>query len=96
MLTTLQCNFACDYCLQGDHGDYNKSAAKMSMATAARVADWIEARLDALGRRVRADVLRRRAAAQPAGVYYLSERMWHACEARGVEMFSTSSPTACC
>ena len=26
MLTTLQCNFACDYCFQGDHGDYNKTA----------------------------------------------------------------------
>ena len=48
MLTTLQCNFACDYCIQGDHGDYNKNAAKMSMETAARVGDWIEARLDAL------------------------------------------------
>src|SRR5262245_59880761 len=22
VLTTLQCNFACDYCFQGDHGDY--------------------------------------------------------------------------
>ena len=35
VLTTLQCNFACDYCFQGDHGDYNKSAAKMSLETAA-------------------------------------------------------------
>ena len=26
VLTTLQCNFACDYCFQGDHGDYNKFA----------------------------------------------------------------------
>src|SRR5690349_490786 len=24
VMTTLQCNFACDYCFQGDHGDYNK------------------------------------------------------------------------
>ena len=38
VLTTLQCNFACDYCIQGDHGDYNKHAAKMSLETAARVA----------------------------------------------------------
>ncbi len=68
VLTTLQCNFACDYCIQGDHGEYNKTAAKMSMETAARVAEWIEA---ADGRRppeeLRADVLRRRAAPQPAG-----------------------------
>jgi uncharacterized protein len=38
VLTTLQCNFACDYCIQGDHGDYNKSAAKMSMEMAERLA----------------------------------------------------------
>ncbi len=31
VLTTLQCNFACDYCIQGDHGDYNKHAHKMSL-----------------------------------------------------------------
>jgi len=48
VLTTLQCNFACDYCIQGDHGDYNKSAAKMSLEMAARVSTWTEARLDAL------------------------------------------------
>ena len=44
VLTTLQCNFACDYCIQGDHGDYNKTAAKMSLETAARVAEWAERR----------------------------------------------------
>ena len=48
VLTTLQCNFACDYCIQGDHGDYNKNAAKMSLETATRVAEWTERRLDAL------------------------------------------------
>ena len=42
VLTTLQCNFACDYCFQGDHGDYNKFAAKMSLDTARKVALWIE------------------------------------------------------
>jgi uncharacterized protein len=46
VLTTLQCNFACDYCFQGDHGDYNKFAAKMTMEQAEGVARWIEARLD--------------------------------------------------
>ncbi|HTM04185.1 MAG TPA: radical SAM protein [Vicinamibacterales bacterium] len=46
VLTTLQCNFACDYCFQGDHGDYNKFAAKMTLETAQRVAGWIEQRLD--------------------------------------------------
>jgi uncharacterized protein len=46
VLTTLQCNFACDYCFQGDHGDYNKFAEKMSLETSARVAAWIERELD--------------------------------------------------
>jgi uncharacterized protein len=46
VLTTLQCNFACDYCFQGDHGDYNKFAAKMTMEQADGVARWIENRLD--------------------------------------------------
>jgi uncharacterized protein len=48
VLTTLQCNFACDYCFQGDHGDYNKTAAKMSLETSARVGEWIERELDRL------------------------------------------------
>jgi len=48
VLTTLQCNFACDYCFQGDHGDYNKNAAKMSLETSARLAQWIERELDRL------------------------------------------------
>jgi uncharacterized protein len=46
VLTTLQCNFACDYCFQGDHGDYNARADRMSPATAIRVAAWIEDQLD--------------------------------------------------
>ena len=48
VLTTLQCNFACDYCFQGDHGDYNKFAAKMSLEQAEQVASWLEQRLDAV------------------------------------------------
>ena len=46
VLTTLQCNFACDYCLQGDHGDYNLHANKMSLETAGNVCDWLTQRLD--------------------------------------------------
>ena len=48
VLTTLQCNFACDYCFQGDHGDYNKTADRMSPDTSEQVAAWIEQRLDEL------------------------------------------------
>jgi uncharacterized protein len=46
VLTTLQCNFACDYCFQGDHGDYNKFAEKMSLESAEKVVAWIEQRMD--------------------------------------------------
>jgi uncharacterized protein len=46
ILTTMQCNFACDYCFQGDHGDNNKFADKMSMQTAERVVGWIARELD--------------------------------------------------
>lgn len=45
VLTTLQCNFACDYCLQGDHGDHNLFAHKMSLEKAAEVAGWLRERL---------------------------------------------------
>jgi len=87
VLTTLQCNFACDYCIQGDHGDYNKHAAKMSLETAARVADWAERRLDELGSE---SYVLTFFGGEPLlnlpVVYYLAERMWHACEARGVRM----------
>ena len=46
VLTTLQCNFACDYCFQGDHGDYNKFADKMSLDTARGVVEWIARQMD--------------------------------------------------
>ena len=87
ILTTLQCNFACDYCIQGDHGDYNKNAAKMSMETAGRVGDWAERRLDELGAE---SYVLTFFGGEPLlnlpVVYYLAERMWKVCEARGVRM----------
>ncbi|MSO82839.1 MAG: hypothetical protein EXQ53_06040 [Acidobacteria bacterium] len=46
VLTTLQCNFACDYCFQGEHGDHNKFADKMSLESARKVVAWIGRRLD--------------------------------------------------
>ncbi len=87
VLTTLQCNFACDYCIQGDHGDYNKNAAKMSMETAERVAEWTESRLDAITPESFALTF---FGGEPLlnlpVMYYLSERLWHACQTRGVRM----------
>jgi uncharacterized protein len=86
VLTTLQCNFACDYCIQGDHGDYNKHAAKMSMETAATLATWVESRLDALKPSSLALTF---FGGEPLlnlpVVYYLAERLWQACSARGTE-----------
>jgi uncharacterized protein len=87
VLTTLQCNFACDYCIQGDHGDYNKNAARMSLETAARVADWTEARLDALSAK---SFVLTFFGGEPLlnmpVVYYLAERLAAACRERGVRM----------
>ena len=88
VLTTLQCNFACDYCVQGDHDDHNKFAAKMSLETAGRLASWIEAKLDELGSQSFAltffggePLLN-----QPV-MFYLAERLWQASQVRGVHMF---------
>jgi uncharacterized protein len=87
VLTTLQCNFACDYCIQGDHGEYNKTAAKMSMETAARVGEWIEGRMDAIAPGSFALTF---FGGEPLlnlpVVYYLAERMSKACAARGISM----------
>lgn len=87
VLTTLQCNFACDYCYQGDHGDYNLSAAKMSLDTAARVAAWVETRLDELGPESLALTF---FGGEPLlnlpVVFYLAERLWASSRSRGVRM----------
>jgi uncharacterized protein len=87
ILTTLQCNFACDYCFQGDHGDYNKFADKMSLETADRVADWIERELD----RVRPErLVIMFFGGEPLlnlpVMYRIADRAWNATRDRGVWM----------
>jgi uncharacterized protein len=89
VLTTLQCNFACDYCFQGDHGDYNKHADKMSAATARRLGDWIERELD----RVRPEKLvitffGGEPLLNLPVMYYLAERTWLATQARGIDHYA--------
>jgi uncharacterized protein len=87
LLTTLQCNFACDYCIQGDHTDHNATAGKMSLETASRVADWMERRLDALGsQRFTLTFFGGEPLLNLPVVYALAERMWDACTRRDVEM----------
>lgn len=45
VLTTMRCNLACSYCIQGDHPNH---ASHMSLEQADRVSDWIAQRLDAV------------------------------------------------
>ncbi len=86
VLTTLQCNFACDYCFQGDHGDYNKFAEKMSLDTAREVIGWVEQRLDEI--RPEKFVLTLFGGEPLLNLpvaYYLAEQCHALCTARGVE-----------
>jgi uncharacterized protein len=89
LLTTLQCNFACDYCFQGDHGDYNLHADKMSIETAERVAVWFERELD----RVHPEkFILTFFGGEPLlnlpVMYLLAERARRAADARGVTLFT--------
>ena len=87
VLTTLQCNFACGYCFQGDHGDYNKFAEKMTLETAAQLAGWIEDRMDTT--RTRRFVLMFFGGEPLLNLpvmYYLAERLWESARARGITM----------
>lgn len=87
ILTTLQCNFACDYCIQGDHGDYNKSAAKMSMEMAERLGTWMESRVDAVKpERLVVTFFGGEPLLNMPVLYYLAERMHASCASRGVQM----------
>ena len=85
VLTTLQCNFACDYCFQGDHGDYNKFAAKMTPRDARKVALWIEQRLDEVkpGKFLLTLFGGEPLLNLPVG-YYLAERTHALCAERGI------------
>ncbi len=86
LLTTLQCNFACDYCFQGDRGDYNKFAEKMSMETAGRVLDWIERELDRIHpERLVVAFFGGEPLLNLPVMYFLAERLWEATRRRGIE-----------
>jgi uncharacterized protein len=88
VLTTLQCNFACGYCFQGDHGDYNERAEKMPLDVARQVAAWIERELD----RVQpGKLLLTFFGGEPLlnlpAMYDVAERLWDATARRGLPMF---------
>jgi uncharacterized protein len=87
VLTTLQCNFACDYCYQGDAEDHGKLAEKMSLETAARVVAWVEAKLDEVRpERFSLTFFGGEPLLNQPVMFYLAERLWHATQARGVTM----------
>ena len=87
LLTTLQCNFACDYCIQGEHEAHATPAGRMSLQDAARVGDWMEQRLDSLGSpRFTLTFFGGEPLLNLPVVYALAERMWDACSSRGVAM----------
>src|SRR5918995_72010 len=86
VLTTLQCNFACDYCFQGDHGDYNKFADKMTLETALRTAEWVEREMERVSpEHVTLMFFGGEPLLNLPVMYYLSERLQRAARARAVE-----------
>jgi uncharacterized protein len=87
VLTTLQCNFACGYCIQGDHGDYNKHAARMSLDMAARVAEWTEGQIDAHPpSRVILTFFGGEPLLNLPVMYFLAERLHASCADRGITL----------
>ncbi|NOT43527.1 MAG: radical SAM protein [Acidobacteria bacterium] len=85
VMTTLQCNFACDYCFQGDHGDYNKHAEKMSLDTARELVAWVEQRLDEVRpERFFLTLFGGEPLLNLPVCYFLAEQCHALCEARGV------------
>ena len=89
VLTTLQCNFACDYCFQGDHDDYNQRADRMSLDTASRVADWIERELDRVHpERLVVTFFGGEPLLNLPVMYALAERLWNATQERGVKHYT--------
>src|SRR5215468_7029171 len=85
VLTTLQCNFACGYCYQGDREDFNQFAEKMTLETSARVAAWIERELDRLQpKKFVMTFFGGEPLLNLPVVYDLAERMWSVTQARGV------------
>jgi uncharacterized protein len=86
ILTTLQCNFACDYCIQGDRGE-GASAERMTLETASHVAAWTEARLDSVRpERFVLTFFGGEPLVNLPVVYYLAGRLWTASKRRGVDL----------
>jgi uncharacterized protein len=85
VLTTLQCNFACDYCYQGDHADAGQLSEKMSLDTAAQVAAWINGQVDAVRpRRLVLTFFGGEPLLNVPAMVDIAQRCWRHTESRGV------------
>jgi uncharacterized protein len=85
VLTTLQCNFACGYCYQGDRDDFNQFAEKMTLETSASVGAWIEGELDRLQpQKFSMTFFGGEPLLNLPALYDLADRMWAATQARGI------------
>lgn len=88
ILTTLQCNFACDYCYQGDHEGALQPARKMSLDTAAQVAAWITRQVDEVKpRRLVLTFFGGEPLLNVPAMVALAERCWRHAKSRGVQQF---------
>jgi uncharacterized protein len=87
VLTTLQCNFACGYCFQGDHDDHNRHAHKMTLDTAREVVEHAARQMDAIRpERLSLTFFGGEPLLNLPVVYYLAEHVHAAAAARGVRL----------
>ncbi len=87
ILTTMQCNFACDYCFQGDHGGFD-TTSKMSLDTVEHVATWITTKLATVRpERLAITFFGGEPLLNQPVMYALAERMWNVCREQDVQMY---------
>ncbi len=85
ILTTLQCNFACEYCYQGEGSAAQVTGQKMTPATAALVAERIGCELDAIGaRRLVLTFFGGEPLLNATAMFDIAERCWRHTQARGI------------
>jgi len=88
VLTTMQCNFACDYCFQGDHGGPGSAVDKMSLETTAKVGGWIAERLRELRpKRIGLMFFGGEPLLNQPAMYALADQTWTACRDLGITMY---------
>jgi len=85
VLTTLQCNLACEYCYQGEREGVALPAERMSPETAARVAAWIARQVDEVRpRRLVLTFFGGEPLLNTPAMLDIAERSWRHTSSRGV------------